>query len=219
MLGIEWPSESKLQRLREEGRVPCSSFGSSCLLLVILLLCAPESGAIWQRMITVWRGVWLSPAQGAGALLKQLAGAGVDLARILVVPVSLAALVYLLAGLAQTRFLLRPGLVGFGQGRFNMSGLRGLPGRVLGAFLVWGLSLLIGLGILRAALPSLLMLFDPKAGDLSSWLMDFCSKATPALLMVLGPVTLAAVIAARFLFLYRHRMTPAEIKLEERQGE
>ncbi|NLF25380.1 MAG: hypothetical protein GX589_06945 [Deltaproteobacteria bacterium] len=215
---MEWPSEKKLQRLRGEGRVPCSYFGSSCLLLALFILLIPDFSVLWGSLLEVWLKAWHSPAASGWALLQEDEAIS-DLAWIFAAPALLVLGVLFAVGLAQTKFLFEPKLVSFDLSRLLAVREDKHGVGLMAALTVCFLALSTGIGVLGLALPALLVLFGLKSLKVSSWVESFVSELTPALLMALGVSALVGIVAVRLLFLFKHRMSREELEKEDLSAE
>lgn len=203
----EWPTEFKLRRLREGGKVPLSPFAcrtaGTIAFLMTLWLCRSRAVDAAKAMTALYESQLWDTTSHAETAIESLAV-------LFVAPLTSAFIVAMGVGLLQTRFLFRLDLL---SPRFNrlanflIPSANGLFMRLFRSLGQAMLFVLAGALMLRVSWTGMLYLLNHDRVYVLKWSLG-------VLPMVLAPVCTVLAIAAvlawfvnRYWFLYGHRMT------------
>ena len=215
----EWPSETKLARLRSEGLVPFSRFSSACFvgLLVVASIFLVRSKS--SEFISAYLGLIssdlnsLSSSGAEVALLSDLVFGGL-------VAFALALLVLpMVLGLFQTKFFFRPANLSFDLRRMlpRIGTFGAGVGRVGLKLTLPFLLLIVPIALALIAIPRLFLLLNRDLNTFLSWLGENGSSFAPFLSGFLAVAAALGWIVSRYKFMLKHRMTRAEVEAEARE--
>ncbi|MBX7137407.1 MAG: EscU/YscU/HrcU family type III secretion system export apparatus switch protein [Oligoflexia bacterium] len=212
----EWPTAAKLGELRERGLVPVSRLALWSGALIGCVIAVFVLGSTWnfpQR----WLEIGAATQADSPNLMAELAAHQGEIVKLLCLPALGAALLVILAGVVQTRFLFRPAtLAPQGERLWNpaaASFARPIA-RPLSAVLWLVLGIFCGFLLFSSQSALLLGLLNqsvaPGIARLTDMLKSYALIAAAAALAgaILG------WIAARLIFMLRHRMTRREVQSE-----
>jgi len=213
----EWPSERKLERLREEGKLPYSSFAVAALvLLAIGIWLAAAASSEWRLLLA--RAAELSAHWGDKRAAKALCEAALLL---LLAPAGAASIAVIAGGLAQTRFLLRPALAGIKPERVSPMKPLSLARTALRALNALALLVLFSIASLAAArllAPGAAGMLIGDPAETIWWPYRLLRMLAPFVLTAVGAAAFAAALLARLRFMLQHRMSREELEAETREG-
>ena len=215
MFREEWPSDHKLERLREQGKAPRSHFASVCAVSFVVVLWLLQSGDEWRLFLQRVNALPKNPE--SAAMRAQLRELSASAASMLVIPCLFAAAAVLAAGLGQTKFLFKPQLLAFSLEKLRpkMTALNQIPRRIAAG--------IAGVAVCSAFSFLCVLLLYPRISRMLSLEANAAIAEPAALLKDLAPIavgtfalcTLGAWLAGRFMFLMANRMTRREAEEEE----
>lgn len=214
MFDFIWPSAQKLEKLRQEGRVPYSQVVTRSSIVLTLLL-------VFYILIGSWREFLINYQQvvKGGELsinTEFFLESGLEL---LMIPIIAAAIVAGLFGLLQTKFFIRAALVAPDFTRFNPFtswSLQGLFSKVFKDLVTLVIALVLGGIGFWYAFPVAVELFalDPVGMQIRMAEYDGLAVLVGVVAAILGFV---AWVLGWLFFMWRNAMTRAEIEQEMRQ--
>ena len=217
MLESEWPSEEKLQRLREEGVVP---YNSLSVRLAILF----SFGAFLFSIVKHWTEFLTAYQKFVGfEVLSKESFKNFEevLLYLFILPALSTFCVVILCGLAQTKFLFNLGLFAPKITRLNPFKFPNISGffiKFLSILLLWPLFLLAGATCLYLYRLQILVLFSRDLSDILLWPYASYKSAAPFLLTGLALAAFFIYLVARYLFMFKHRMSAAELEKDALSG-
>lgn len=218
----EWPSERKLERLREEGKVPYSRFAvAGAVLLAVGLWSLAAAEGEWRSLLNAVTKLSAVAAGDQAALRAGAAAALRAAVLLLLAPAAAAFVAAVVAGLAQTRFLLRPGLAGFNLHRltpFKPLSLADIALRVLSACFALALFSLLSVVAARLVFPAAAGTLNAEPAVVIYWPLRLWRLLAPFVLAVVAVAAFGAALWARLRFMLVHRMSREELEAEARES-
>jgi len=213
----EWPSDTRLLELREQGLVPYSLFATSsfvalCLLILLYALRSDFTDLV-SAVSVLWQESWSEP----GFLLTDSAPSTAPFLRLFILPPVVALSAAFVATFLQTKFLISPANLGIDTSRLAPFAPRASNNGLFFALLFILSSiigLLAGISLLYLKLPPVLELLNNDHAYFINWASNFFPWLLPFLLVVLFFTGMLYLFMERSAFLYRHRMSRKEL-LEE----
>ena len=206
-----WPTEQRLQRLREAGKVPLSSFAcraGATLCFLLALWGSRQKVLDMQQAFSVLLGSD-SPLSFSNQWLdfcSAFLGA-------LLIPLMAGLVGALLLGLLQTKFLFRLDLIAFQGarlGRGHLPRIAAWCARPLVSLAQAALMLTLGYLVVRIAWTGMFYLLNHDRVYAQGWALGVAQFALVPVCAVLGIAALVSWAVGKFYFLYRHRMTRQE---------
>ncbi|MBX7145124.1 MAG: EscU/YscU/HrcU family type III secretion system export apparatus switch protein [Oligoflexia bacterium] len=204
----EWPSEQRLNDLREQGQVALSLrlvrvsafvafFGTLALLRQDL-----------QMLVLKWWSSQLDLTIGVSQF-------GQYFLRVLVAPVAAALVAATLVGFLQTRFLFRFGLLGFDANRlsWDLSLTRAAGAICVGVFGTLAVMAALFLAA-RLELSHFLTLLKSNISGIAPLALEYASRFGLGAALLLFVIACLDVLVQRRVFQLRHRMTRDELAQE-----
>lgn len=217
MFKQEWPSERKLERLREAGELPCSKFTIACASALAVGIWGFTARSGWQNFLGHYRSLLEAPPNAAS--LEEVRALIDAAANLLIVPASAALVAGLTAGLVQTRFFFRLSLLSLNFGRLNPfrpPEFAAVVLRVGAALSVLFAGVLLSCSAAWLLYPAAAAMLVQEPQRMLFWPCSALRSAAPLIFTALGAGAVAAWLAKRFAYLVRHRMTREEIEAELR---
>jgi len=211
---LEWPTEEKLQQLRQDGQVPLSPIASHALILIVLLLLAPLLVSIFLDQADSYFSAVVADSEQVTPI-GHLAYAAITIA---LLTVGVFAFTLIVATLLQTRFLFNPSRVSFKPARLFGSRARSLKGGVVLRVASSAIALMIFMLILYLTLPPILRGFYLDSYEIVDYLYQLYRSAMLYVIVVLMLIVVFSSLFCRFLFSWSNRMTREEILAEQRQN-
>ena len=221
MIGGEWPSERKLERLRGEGKVPYSAFAVACAVTAVLILWAMAAGDSWQLFLkraAALRDAPVVDPQGTALRTKEVVYSVLTL---LLVPAALALVTALAVGLAQTKFLLQPALTGFNLERvspFKAPPPARLVLRVAAALLALTAFGALALLAARLCFPAAGSTLNGAPRAMLAWPYRTLKTLAPFAAAALAGAAFGAALFARLRFMLTNGMSREEVEAETRES-
>jgi len=222
MYKVDWPSESKLLKLREEGKVPMSKFACSCAALIAVGLCAQSEREDWSSFTGTLGELFSKTSLSREDVLTSLESLADPVVSMFLVPVVSVMIAVIVLGLAQTKFLYRMSLLSFHFRRispFKFPDLAKILYRMLLAVTGWCVFLVIGAWLVWFFMS---LIFEPlvhNAKYFVSWPWKSYLRVAPFVLTVVAAIAGISWFVERFHFMVTHMMTREEVEQEARESE
>ena len=208
----EWPTEARLEKLREEGRVPYSKAATALVASGVVLLIILWWLKRWDSFLVSYAALFGRQSAPLAEFAK-LAGSWFE--PLILANVAIIAVV-LLIGLMQTKFLFRLGLVGFDLSKLRLRERKHPIAGVL-VSLFWWLAGGIGAGALfYFFLPRLIAIFEQMPATAWRLFREGVTLFLPGVAVFFLCLALVVWLCGRFLFLVSNRMTRQEVEQEDR---
>ena len=218
MSKTEWPTASKLEELKSEGKVPFSTLASGLVVFCAVLAGLGFSGQAWNGLIDSWRAA-LNPAAAADSfnLLAQTIFLGL---KIIFLPVLCACALAVCSGFFQTKFVWRSEALHFNLSRLaRFDAISPVQWTMRAGFaLLLVISGVAGaLVLFRFSTYQLLQPLNLTRVALSNWFKAAFQDNLPLACALLTGLAVLVWFLRRMRFMYAHRMTRAEVEREARE--
>jgi len=213
----EWPSDTRLLELREQGIVPYSIFATSSFVALCTLILLYALRSDLTDLVSAVSALWQENWSESEILLTGLASNTAPFLRLFILPPVVAVSAAFVATFLQTKFLISPANLGIDASRLALFADRNRHNGLFFA-LLFILSSIIGLltgfSLLYLKLPHVLELLNNDQAYFIDWAPSFFPWLLPFLLVVLFFTGMLYLFMERTAFFYRHRMSRKEL-LEE----
>ena len=217
----EWPTRSWLDDLREQGVVSVSRVSLRCVAAAFGIVAI---FAVMERMRRVASSFESQTqrviAADSSTIMFQAIGEVVGgLWPVFVAPVAAVIFSTLLAGLFQTRFLLRMASLSFDPSRLALSRaslIRGMFHRFFTAAAMFSVILAVGILFVWYYSGQVLGLLNMSPRETGGFALSLFRRSLWFLLPLMGVGAVTAWFVNRLMFMSAHRMTRGEIEAEAR---
>lgn len=209
MSGLVWPSEQKLQRLRQQGEVPMSLLALRAMLSLGFILWVVLGG---DHVIKLWE--YAFTADSPELFWND---AEREVLHVLLFPLVLASLGCLLLGLLQSRFLFSFGLLSIQMKRLWKGRIVPSEGDLArGVLFLFGplCCVLLAASSLYLLLYPLLSLLRLEHTQIPTAMWEGVLKLLPLMLGIHIVALIASILLGRLLFRWCHRMSMEEVRKE-----
>lgn len=206
----ERPTPARLEELREEGLVPLSSFavraaGTAGVLFSLYLL-----GEQWREFVSL-------PMRLGTLDRETLVVLRETCLPLILVPALAYLCAALVAGLLQTKFLIKPSAVSFQLGRLGGRRGGGVIGRIVGGLLLELFALSLAVLVAWFALSDIAQLLNNDQVWLMEWPARLGARVTLPLMAILILAATGGWLLSRMTFFREHRMTREEVRQSSRE--
>jgi len=209
----EWPSDDKVSKLRDEGRVPLSPFASQVVVLGVLLLLLPVIGNLLVSSVEAYL-LQISNDQDPFSAVQYL---GLELIFIISITLLVFCFLIVLLTLLQTRFLFRTSRIAFSPAKIFVK-RRDLSALMI-LLRIGGVLIAVGFMLLSFYLfvPEILRGLYLQDTEILEWAYELYQDALLYVIILLIMIGAMSYGLSKFLFLWTHRMTREEVLEERRQ--
>ena len=200
MQKTEWPTEGKLQELREKGIIPYSTIATRGAVLVFVVLTLYGEREVFSHLSkTLDISSDIGRQEYIDAFVKLIVGPAIS-----------AIFVTAIVGLCQTGFYFR--FPGFALGRLFTSSSEmkistGILSLLVGVVLVVSVSFVISHEAFN--------ILNNGSDYLRNWTVGMLSGFVPYAILVISLVAFLSWLIARFRFMFSYRMTREEVRREQ----
>ena len=211
------PSESKLERLRDEGIVPLSIFAAKTTAAAVVLVAATLLINNWHNKISTLRASLLSYSSNQETLGGFFTFQLLWMAKVVLGLAAIYLVFSMFATLFQSKFLFRMGFSAFRFNRLWQLGnisLQTFSFRMLLILLLMVASFVVGLLLFWAFSTNIFGVLNKDSVEILVWSSKFLTSIFLTSVILLICVAAIAWLVNRRLFLQRHKMTREELRQE-----